>query len=270
MEKAVLNVKELKVTQGMNGSYSHNGELAIDMGGACEYFKAPFTGIIKRIYTNTNTVWLESVEKVKYADGTEDYMTVMTTHDNSVTSLYVGKKIKQGEIYYQPGVKGKATGSHIHLGVGKGKFTGNGWTKGQYQPKIKGYAYPINNQYDIIKALFVHTDVKQTNPMYDWKETSNYEYNKPVSKTKYLNLMPTVSSWTTYKTNKYYQPLRITDVAGKVKPKKFGGLTYKILEDMGNYHFKIKTDSYGIVYISGNPRYDCTITDKPIYECGNY
>lgn len=171
MEKAVLNVKELNVTQGMNGSYSHNGELAIDLGKACEYFKAPFTGTIKRIYTNTNTVWLESLEKVKYADGTEDYMTVMTTHDNSVTNLYVGKVIKQGETYYQPGTKGKATGSHIHLGVGKGKFTGNGWTKGKYQPKIDGYAWPINNQYDITKALFVHKDVKQTNPMYDWKET---------------------------------------------------------------------------------------------------
>ena len=264
MEKAVLNVKELNVTQGMNGSYSHKGDLAIDIGKACEYLKAPFTGVIKRIYESCNAVWLESVDKVKYADGTEDYMTLMAFHDNSVTSLYVGKVIKQGEIFYQPGVKGKVTGPHIHMAVGKGKFTGNGWTKNSYGN------WPINNQYDITKALFVHTDVKQTNPMYDWKETSDYEYNKPVSKTKYLNLMPTVSSWTTYKTNKYYQPLRITDVAGKVKPKKFGGLTYKILEDMGNYHFKIKTDSYGIVYISGNPRYDCTITDEPIYECGNY
>ena len=50
MEKAVLNVKELKVTQGMNGSYSHKGDLAIDIGSACSYLKAPFTGKVKRIY----------------------------------------------------------------------------------------------------------------------------------------------------------------------------------------------------------------------------
>ncbi|MBR6689763.1 MAG: hypothetical protein IKL65_00330 [Bacilli bacterium] len=271
MEKAVLNVKKLKVTQGMNGSYSHNGELAIDIGYDCEYFKAPFTGVIKRIYTKTNTVWLESLDKVKYADGTEDYMTVMTTHDNSVTSLYVGKVIKQGEIYYQPGVKGEATGSHIHLGVGKGKFTGNGWSRGKYQPKIKGYAYPINNQYDITKALFVHTDVKQTNPMYDWKETSDYIYNKPVSNTKYLNLKPEVSSWKVYKTNKYYNPKKDSDILMKVNPKKFNGLSYKIYEDMGNYHFKIKTVNNGYGYIAGNPnKYSCTITDKPTYKNGNY
>lgn len=260
MEKAVLNVKELKVTQGMNGSYSHKGDLAIDIGSACSYLKAPFTGKVKRIYANCNGVWLESIDKVKYADGTEDYMTVMTLHDNDVSNLKVGQIVKQGQIYYQPGTKGKVTGSHIHIAVGKGKFTGNGWTKNSYGN------WCINKQYDITKALFVHTDVKQTSPMYDWKETSDYLYNN----TKYLNLEPSVTAWTTYKTNKYYQPLRLTDVAGKVKPKKFGGLTYKILEDMGNYHFKIRTDSYGIVYISGNPRYDCTITDKPLYENGNY
>lgn len=264
MEKAVLNVKELNVTQGMNGSYSHKGDLAIDIGKACEYLKAPFTGVIKRIYESCNAVWLESVDKVKYADGTEDYMTLMAFHDNSVTSLYVGKVIKQGEIFYQPGVKGKVTGPHIHMAVGKGKFTGNGWTKNSYGN------WPINNQYDITKALFVHTDVKQTNPMYDWKETSDYEYNKPVSKTKYLNLQPTVDSWTVYKTNNYYIPSKASDVLIKLNPMKFGGLSYKIYEDMGNYHFKIKTVDKGYGYISGNPRYDCTITDKPVYECGNY
>lgn len=270
MEKAVLNVDKLKITQGMNGSFSHRGELAIDIGAECKYFKAPFTGTIKKIYSKNNAVWLESNNKVKYADGTEDYMTIVTYHDNDVSNLKVGQVIKQGEIYYQPGIKGYATGSHIHLGVGKGKFTGSGWHKGEYQPKIKGYSWPINNQYNIVKALFLHKGVKVIDGWYDWNITDNYTYSKPVSKIKYLNLKSSVSSWTVYKTNKYYQPLRIFDVAGKVKPKKFGGLTYKILEDMGNYHYKIKTYSYGTVYISGNPKFDCTITDKPVYKHGNY
>jgi len=169
MQKAVLNVKELNVTQGMNGSYSHKGDLAIDMGKVCTYLKAPFTGVIKRIYANCNAVWLESLEKVKYADGTEDYMTVMTLHDNDVSNLKVGQVLEQGTNYFQPGVKGKVTGSHIHIAVGKGKFIGNGWTENKYG------SWCINNQYDITKALFVHTDVKQSKPMYDWKETSDYE-----------------------------------------------------------------------------------------------
>ena len=88
---------------------------------------------------------------------------------------------------------------------------------------------------------------------------------------KYLNLSPTVSSWTVYKTNNYYIPSRTSDVAGKLNPKKFGGLTYRILQDMGNYHFKIHTSMFGEVYIAGNPnKYACTITNSPVYGTGSY
>ena len=169
MEKAILDIKELNITQGMNGSYSHNGDKAIDLGEACSYLRAPFTGTIKRIYKNCNAVWLESSEKVMYADGTVDYMTVMTLHDNNISNLKVGQKIYQGETYYHPGVKGNVTGSHIHIAVGKGKFRGNGWYKGKYQPKAKSYAWLIYNQYDVNKALFIADKVKQTNTLYKWK-----------------------------------------------------------------------------------------------------
>lgn len=169
MEKAILDIKELDIIQGMNGSYSHNGDKAIDLGKACSYLRAPFTGTIKRIYKNSNAVWLESSEKVMYADGTVDYMTVMTLHDNNISNLKVGQKIYQGETYYHPGVKGNVTGSHIHIAVGKGKFRGNGWYKGKYQPKAKSYAWLIYNQYDVNKALFIADKVKQTNTLYKWK-----------------------------------------------------------------------------------------------------
>lgn len=169
MEKAILDIKELNIIQGMNGSYSHNGDKAIDLGKACSYLRAPFTGTIKRIYKNCNAVWLESSEKVMYADGTVDYMTVMTLHDSNISNLKVGQKIYQGETYYHPGVKGNVTGSHIHIAVGKGKFRGNGWYKGKYQPRAKSYAWLIYNQYDVNKALFIADKVKQTNTLYKWK-----------------------------------------------------------------------------------------------------
>ena len=162
MEKAILDVKELNVTQGMNGSYSHKGDLAIDMGYACSYLKAPFTGVIKRIYTPCNAVWLQSKEKVLYADGTRDYMTIMTIHDNDVSNLKKGQTIKKGTKYYQPGKKGNVTGSHIHIAVGKGKFKGNGWKKNKYGN------WCIQNQYDITKALILGKDVKIKKAMYDW------------------------------------------------------------------------------------------------------
>ena len=93
----------------------------------------------------------------------------------------------------------------------------------------------------------------------------------PAPTGKFLNLSPTVSSWTVYRTNNYYIPSRTSDVAGKLNPKKFGGLTYRILQDMGNYHFKIHTSNFGDVYIAGNPnKYACTITNSPVYPTGSY
>lgn len=93
----------------------------------------------------------------------------------------------------------------------------------------------------------------------------------PTPSAKYLNLKPDVNSWTVYKTNNYYIPSKTSDVAGKLNPQRFGGLSYVILEDMGNYHFKIKTSNFGIVYIAGNPnKYACSITSQPLYKYGNY
>lgn len=169
MEKAILNIDNLNISQGMNGSYSHIGDLSIDVTD-CNYLKAPFTGVIKKIYESCNAVWIESLEKVEYADGTIDYMTVMTVHDNDVSNLRVGQIIKQGEIYYEPGIKGNVTGSHIHIAIGKGKFVGTGWQQGQYQAQAKCYGWVINNQYDITKALYLHSNVKITNAVYNWKK----------------------------------------------------------------------------------------------------
>ena len=45
---------------------------------------------------------MESIDKVKYADGTIDYMTVMTMHDNDVSNLKVGDIINQGVVYDIP------------------------------------------------------------------------------------------------------------------------------------------------------------------------
>lgn len=107
------------------------------------------------------------MDKVKYADGTIDYMTVMTMHDNDISNLKVGNKIKQGTIYYQEGTKGYTTGNHIHLAVGKGKFSGSGWYENEY-----GYR-PINNQYDVHKALYLFDSVNIINSGgYNWIKTN--------------------------------------------------------------------------------------------------
>jgi hypothetical protein len=93
----------------------------------------------------------------------------------------------------------------------------------------------------------------------------------PAPQERYLNLQPTVNSWTVYKTSNYYIPSKESDVAGHLNPQKYNGLSYKILQDMGDYHFKIHTSYYGDVYIAGNPnKYACTITNSPNYPYGSY
>jgi murein DD-endopeptidase MepM/ murein hydrolase activator NlpD len=168
LEKAIFGMETLRITQGYNNNYSHKGRLALDIAGrdgGQEWFKAPFDGYIKRIYTTSgNVVWLESKDKVKYADGTEDYMTIMLIHMNNVSSLKVGQFIKKGTAFYLEGTSGNATGNHIHLEVGKGKFTGTGWYKNKYGK------WCINNSIEVHKALFLPKNCNIINGFgYDWK-----------------------------------------------------------------------------------------------------
>ncbi len=132
MEKPLYPSPYMRITQGyMVGS--HKDSYAIDDGGldaGIDYIKAPFTGVIKKIYTqDANEVWLESLEQVEYPDGTIDYMTVLFAHDNDVSNLFIGKNINRGEIFYKEGTKGNASGNHCHIECGRGRFTGTGWYK---------------------------------------------------------------------------------------------------------------------------------------------
>lgn len=142
MEKIKYPSQYMKITQGY-GEGTHVDSYAIDEAGSdagIDFLVAPFTGIIKKIYlADANEVWLESIDKVLFADGTVDYATIMLCHDNDVSNLKVGQVIKQGERFYEEGQKGFARGNHCHLEIALGKFTGTGWHRNS-----AGY-WSINN-----------------------------------------------------------------------------------------------------------------------------
>lgn len=174
-EYAMFPMMHLNISQGVNGSFSHQGTNAIDITGkdtGIDTAYAPFTGVIKRIYQGY-VVWLESSNPVIFADGTVDYMTIMVMHDDDTSDLYVGKTINQGERFFEEGTTGYAQGNHIHLECAKGKFQGNGWYKNsQGQWTIYNSIVP----YDALH-LSSSTIVKNGYG-YNWKyATHTHNYN---------------------------------------------------------------------------------------------
>ena len=168
MEKPIFPCEYMRITQGYNEG-THKDSYAFDNAGkdtGIGNIYAPFTGIIKKIYTNdANEVWLESINKVEYPDGTMDYMTILFAHDNDISDLFVGKKINQKEIFYHEGTKGNANGNHCHIECGKGKFDGNGWYKNN-----AGF-WSINNSKKPEECLWIDDSIKIL-------DSHNYNFKK--------------------------------------------------------------------------------------------
>jgi len=149
-EFALYPSDTLYITQGAYDCYSHQKQNALDLTTSNGSVYAPFTGRIARIdrgYNRYNTVWLESCDKVVYADGTIDYMTVVFMHDNNVADLSVGQIVAQGEYFYDMGVAGGATGPHVHIAV----------LRGQYK---KGSSLTGSGNVYVEDALFLSADTR--------------------------------------------------------------------------------------------------------------
>ena len=204
MQKAILPLRYIGITQGLNGKVSHLGLKAIDFGWNSIYYKqstellAPFDGKVVWRKGSSNTIAFESSEKVEYADGTVDYMTLITAHDNNAPK--VGKTFKQGEVYSRSGTAGGVP-RHCHLEVQKGKFQSYTSIKNtSYDGRYSSYIFP--DTYIPYEALFVRDDVifsnKEGYNPYTWKKVgkemsnlikiekdTNYEYKWSVDGNKY-------------------------------------------------------------------------------------
>lgn len=137
--------RTMRITQSYNGTVSHlphtTGEPSdypIDEGcsnSGRDYIYCPCDSMsIKRIYgvgsKGTNTLWLQSDERVDFADGTRDYFTMLIIHpdDSDLKKLKVGQQFSRKEKICREGKDG-ATAYHFHISGGKGLFLGSGWTK---------------------------------------------------------------------------------------------------------------------------------------------
>ena len=137
--------KVMRITQNYLGKTSHYPHTAgypkdypIDEGGK-DTGKDPLycpcdEMIVRRIFGvgsgGTNTIWLESTERVFFADGTTDFFTMLVTHPDDADLKYikVGDTFRRGQTITKEGKNG-ATANHLHISGGKGKYRGSGWEK---------------------------------------------------------------------------------------------------------------------------------------------
>lgn len=160
MQKALYPMRYLNITQGW-GVGTHSGTAAIDIAGkdaGIDNVFAPFDCKVKKIWNNGNTVWIESINAVEWANGTKSKATMSFTHDNNVSNLRVGQRIAQGTVFYQEGTAGNATGNNVHMECAKGTFVGTGWFLNRF-----GW-WTINNMVKPNDLLWLNTGtiVKQT------------------------------------------------------------------------------------------------------------
>lgn len=128
IQNILFPVEHMNITQGNNGSYSHQGVNALDLAGykgGCSPLYAPFDVVCVGVDGPDlgNAVFWQSQNKVRFADGTIDYATIMIIHDNNLDGIRAGVKYSQGTQIANAGTAGRATGNHNHFEIAKGKFT---------------------------------------------------------------------------------------------------------------------------------------------------
>lgn len=162
-------MKTMRITQNYNGKASHypyssgnpKGYPIDDAGkdtgkdwwycGADKLEVFRITGVGT---SYTNTLFLQSTKKVKFSDGSKNYVSIILVHpnDSAFKGIRKGTIFTRGEKIITEGTDGRASGNHLHIEVGKGKFKGNGWRQNS---KGKWVVYSTGGPIKPEKAFYV-------------------------------------------------------------------------------------------------------------------
>lgn len=179
---AIFPLRHSWQSQGMNTG-SHKDTKAIDCGVLTPYkdttLYAPFDGTIVHVDPKNKGggIAFQSDEKVHYANGIYDYMTVWTGHDNKPPKL--GAKFKQGEVYSHMGNAGNVQ-THCHLEVQKGKFKMATKVTSQGSYKFENTINPNEGLYLTEDTIFKYSNLK-------WKTEPKVEIVNPVERDETTN-----------------------------------------------------------------------------------
>lgn len=170
--------RDMTMGQGENGSFSHQGSLAMDISvpGVLHIpYYAP-CDVVCVLVDRANALYAwESQAAVKWIDGTEDFISFYCIHDNSssASSIVLGKKLNKGELMGHTGWGGNVpagqAGDHLHLETAKGKYAG-GLTNSQgtfmIQNQVHNYnVYPLTDPSGKNYTVTPQAGV----PSYPWK-----------------------------------------------------------------------------------------------------
>lgn len=175
---AIFPLRHSWESQHMYGKTSHKDIKAIDCGVLLPYkdttLYAPFDGTIVYVDSQKNGggIAFQSDEKVKYVDGTEDYMTLWTGHDNNPPKK--GAKFKQGEVYSHMGTAG-GVDTHTHLEVQKGLFKMATKVTSQGSYKFENTIEPNKALYFTKDTIFKYSNLK-------WETVPEVEITSPVER----------------------------------------------------------------------------------------
>lgn len=171
-EVALFPMPYLYMTQDEGGDYSHTGTYNIDFVGyngsstiAMAPLYAPCTMKVISYHpgqTGGNAVIFESVNKVHFADGTLDYMTLMFMHCNAPPYTSVGQVVRQGQLCYRTGSYGYVTGDHVHSCLGQGQG-------GTFVQRPSGN-YDLSNRIHYWNGVYVNDTTIVQGYNHDWKE----------------------------------------------------------------------------------------------------
>lgn len=252
IENFLCPFTDMYITQGANGSFSHKGTMANDVRGIKAGVRYPYYAPCDIeciwIYPKSGQSCWRSINKVRFANNNINYATFMIAHDD-LFNHFIGKKLNQGELLGFHGMNGNATGIHTHIEISQNHFNMSNWSKNKYGN------YCFDKESDTDECYFVDNTNILNGMNGNWKKTSDI-----VNVIKYINIPKTIVKRNIYDINTKKQ-------IGQLSPKKFGGLSYKILNNSNGY-VQINTLNFGVCLVKMTDT--LKITDRPLYNSGNF
>ncbi len=282
----ILKTKNNLVTYRYGGS--HKGIDIVGNGYALDDIIAHSDGIVvdcRNTYTSCDEKTGASYGNFVELDHGQGYHTIYAHMKAGSVNVTKGQQIKKGTVLGYMWNSGRSNGKHLHFEV---KKEGVKIDPTPYIDADLPLVHPIKD-----KIYTLHTDVKgymnatnaskRINSVATYTKGTYYIFYESmgminITKTKgvagawinptdnqeveYINIPPTLETCRVYPLN---QEAIVGNEIGKLAPKRYGGLSYRVLKKRSEKVVEIKTNSFGQVQIYVGIENGLSITKQPKY-----